>query len=213
MEAVPVRYDLEGQKRVYARWAPVYDAVYTKLLKPAQKRLAEIASKSGSEILEIGVGTGLVLPYYAPQTRVVGIDLSFDMLRKAQRKVAKLHKSDTRFMAAMDACRLGFADASFDVVTFPFVLTLVPDPEAALAEAARVLRPRGEIIIASRFGAEHGLQAKVEVAIAPAMKAIGWSSTFRVSRIRKWAARSGNMDLVDVYSGPYYKILRLRKAG
>ena len=52
----------------------------------------------------------------------------------------------------MDACRLGFADERFDAVAPPFVITLVPDPEGALDECARVLKPGGEIVIASKLG-------------------------------------------------------------
>ncbi|MGO8565410.1 class I SAM-dependent methyltransferase, partial [Rhizobium ruizarguesonis] len=52
----------------------------------------------------------------------------------------------------MDAHALTFADRSFDEVCLPFVITLIPEPERALDECARVLRPGGEIILASKLG-------------------------------------------------------------
>jgi phosphatidylethanolamine/phosphatidyl-N-methylethanolamine N-methyltransferase len=110
----------------------------------------------------------------------------------------------------MDACNLGFPDASFDVVTMPFVVTLVPDSESALDEAMRVLKPGGALAIISRFGAEGGLQARLEAALAPLMRRLGLSSSFRVSRVADWAASRG-VELTAVRPGLYFKLLQLRK--
>lgn len=205
-----VQYNLEGQQKAYEKWAPIYDKVYRRLLADAQRRSAEAAAACGDEVLEVGVGTGLVLPYYPARTRVTGVDLSVHMLQKAHEK--KL--SHVRGLACMDACRLGFRDGLFDAVNVPFVITLVPDPEGALTEIARVLKPGGEIVIASKFGAERGLQAKVEEITAPLAKKVGWSTTFRISRVQAWAKAHGGVDFVDArnaFPGGYFKVLRLKK--
>ncbi|MBN9063998.1 MAG: SAM-dependent methyltransferase [Rhizobiales bacterium 65-9] len=206
-----IQYNLEGQQKAYEKWAPFYDKVYRRLLADAQRRSAEIAAACGNDILEVGVGTGLVLRYYPASARVVGVDLSTPMLRKAQEK----RLPQVRGLACMDACRLGFADATFDAVNVPFVITLVPDPEAALTEIARVLKPGGEIVIASKYGAEGGFQAKVEEMAAPLAKRVGWSTSFRVSRVRRWAETHGGVEFVGVQPAfplGYFKILRMRKA-
>ncbi|MGL4322471.1 MAG: class I SAM-dependent methyltransferase, partial [Beijerinckiaceae bacterium] len=182
-----VQYDLEGQKKAYAKWANYYDRVYHNLLSDAHRKSAEAAAACGDEILEVGVGTGLVLRFYPARTRVSGVDLSQEMLQKAAQK----NYPHVRLLACMDACRLGFADETFDAVNVPFVITLVPDPEAALTEIARVLKPGGEIVIASKFGAEDGLQRKVEEATAGLAKKVGWSTTFKISRVRAWAETHG----------------------
>jgi phosphatidylethanolamine/phosphatidyl-N-methylethanolamine N-methyltransferase len=206
-----IQYDLKQQERVYERWANFYDMLYLKMLAASQRRVAEAASASGPRILEIGVGTGLVLRYYAANTEVIGADLSVPMLRKAAEKVRDLSLHHVRGVVAMDACRLGFADASFDAVSVPFVITLVPDPEGALDEVSRVLKPGGTISIVSRFGAEDGVQAGFEAMIAPLMKRVGWSSSFKVSRVTNWAAKRGDVELIEVKAGLYFKLLRLRK--
>lgn len=205
-----VHYNLEGQQKAYEKWAPIYDKVYRRLLADAQRRSAEAAAARGDEILEVGVGTGLVLRYYPSRARVTGVDLSEPMLQKALEK----RLSHVRGLACMDACRLGFADETFDAVNVPFVITLVPDPEAALTEIARVLKPGGDIVIASKFGAEGGLQAKVEQIAAPLAKTVGWSTSFKISRVQAWAKAHGGIEFVD--SAPtfpigYFKIIRLRK--
>jgi phosphatidylethanolamine/phosphatidyl-N-methylethanolamine N-methyltransferase len=204
---------LSSQKKAYAAWARVYDAVYEGLLKDGQRRLATAAAAAGPEILEVGVGTGLVLRYYPPAVRVVGVDLSEHMLGKATEKIRAERLGHVVGVAAMDACRLGFPEARFDAVAFPFVLTLVPDPEAALDEALRVLKPGGEIVIASKMGDETGAFAQVERAVAPLVRAIGWSADFRLSRVTGWAERRGLAvaEVRPVFPAGFFRLARLKK--
>ena len=206
-----IKYDLDGQKKAYALWAPFYDLVYRQLLYPAQKAAVDAAAACGRDILEIGVGTGLTLPYFPKDSRVIGVDLSEEMLAKAREKVARMGLNQVVELIAMDACALSFPDQHFDAVTAQFVITLVPDPEKALTEMARVLRPGGEIIISSRLGAEGGFQARFEEFIAPVVKKVGWSSTFKLSRIMDWAKSHGNIELIHVRRGLYFKVARLKK--
>jgi len=209
-----VRYDLTEQRNAYAGWAGIYDKVYHNLLANAQQRLATAAARCGPSILEVGVGTGLVLRYYPASCRVIGVDLSEPMLRKAADKVERQGLRQVAGLGAMDACRLGFRSDSFDAVTLPFVITLVPEPEGALDEAARVVRPGGEIIVASKLGDDHGVHVRFEEAIAPIVKKVGWSSAFKLSRITSWAERRGDMRVEEVapaFPAGFFKIVRLRK--
>lgn len=209
-----VQYDLEGQKKAYAKWAPIYDKVYVKLLADAQRKTSSAAAACGPDILEVGVGTGLVLPYYPVGCRVTGIDLSFHMLQKAVEKKVERGLKQVGLLCAMDACKLGFADHSFDAVTVPFVITLVPDPEGALDEMYRVLRPGGEIVIASKLGADEGATMHVEAALAPLVKKIGWSIAFKASRLRNWAAKYPDMEVVSiapVFPVGFFKMVRIKK--
>jgi phosphatidylethanolamine/phosphatidyl-N-methylethanolamine N-methyltransferase len=115
----------------------------------------------------------------------------------------------------MDVCRLGYADESFDAVTAQFLITLVPDPEGALSEFARVLKPGGEVVLANHFGQAEGPLARLEEATAPFFSKIGWSSDFKVARIEAWtrATPMAIVDLKPVFPGGFFKILRLRKEG
>jgi phosphatidylethanolamine/phosphatidyl-N-methylethanolamine N-methyltransferase len=205
-----VTYDLEGQRKAYRVWAKYYDKVYVGLLARAQREAVAAAVACGPDILEIGVGTGLTLPYFPAHCRVVGVDLSRDMLRVAQRKVSDQGLGAVRGLSVMDACRLGLPDEAFDAVTAQFVITLVPDPEAALAEMDRVLKPGGEIVIASRLVEADGPSAALWSALAPLAKAVGWSTDFKVSRLTDWAAATGRYDVVHVGRG-YFKVVRLKK--
>lgn len=206
-----VQYDSREQAQVYETFSKFYDYIYSWLFAASHRRVARAATSAGRRILEIGAGTGLVLRHYGADREVVAADLSIHMLLKAQEKVRRLNLRQVAGVAAMDASSMAFPDQCFDVVSAPFVITLIPEPERALDEIARVLRPGGTIVIISRFGAEEGAQARFEAWIAPLMKRMGLSSSFKVSRIASWARQRGDVTLVSVEPGLYFKMLTLRK--
>src|SRR6476659_9321410 len=102
-----------------------------------------------------------------PQNRIIGIDLSEAMLRKAQQRVVDLSLTNVEKLEVMDAEHLSFPDASFNVVVANHVISTVPHPEAALDECARMLRPGGELILLSRIGADGGFRHLVERLLQP----------------------------------------------
>src|SRR5215207_10152269 len=111
-----VDLDKEMITTAYARWAPVYDLVFGAVF--ARGRMAAIAAaeRIGGRILEVGVGTGISLPDYSRANRLVGVDYSEPMLRKAHERVIAQRLDHVEGLAVMDGTRLGFPDDSFDVV-------------------------------------------------------------------------------------------------
>src|SRR5262245_32507148 len=122
--------DKDTIARAYARWAPVYDLVFGAVFERGRHAAIAAAERIGGRILEVGVGTGISLSDYAAANRLVGVDLSEPMLRKAQERVAELGLTHVEGLAVMDAERLAFPDGSFDVVVAQYVITTVPRPEA-----------------------------------------------------------------------------------
>lgn len=94
-----------------------------------------------------GIGTGLDLPLLPPRHRYVGLDLVPAMLVRARPRSAGL---DVEFVHG-DSLALPFADASFDVVLLHLIVAVVPDPVRALAEAVRVTRPGGTLLVLDKF--------------------------------------------------------------
>ncbi len=208
-----IRNTSDHQRQVYERWAPVYDRVYRGLLRDGHRTVARLAAEAGRDILEVGVGTGLLLPYYPAHCRVTGIDLSQHMIAKAREKVQRDKLSHVEALKVMDAHALEFADRSFDAVSLPFVITLIPNPERALDECARVTRPGGEIVIASKLGDGRGIQGAIEEVVAPLVHRVGWSSAFRISRIAEWAERRGDFEVKEirrVFPNGFFKVMRLK---
>ena len=190
-------FDRASITRAYDRWAPVYDFVFGKVFATGRAASIAAAESVGGRILEVGVGTGISLERYSRNNRITGIDISAPMLRKAQERVRALGLTHVDALSVMDAAKLAFPDASFDVVVAQYVITAVPDPDATLDEFARVVRPGGEIILVNHLGAESGSRAMFEAAFAPIARRLGWRPEFRFERIANWAARHGGVKLLE----------------
>src|SRR4029077_16687473 len=159
--------DRAGVAKAYERWAPVYDLVFGKVFEHGRQSTIAEADKIGGRILDVGVGTGLSWCDYSPTTKLSGVDISEPMLRKAQSRVRALGLKNVETLAVMDARNLAFADSSFDAVVAQYVITAVPDPEGALDDFIRVLKPGGELILVNHIGAERGPRRAFELAFAP----------------------------------------------
>ena len=188
-------------ERAYARWAPIYDLVFGAVFESGRRAAIAAAEQAcgstSGRILEVGVGTGISLPDYARTNRLVGIDLSEPMLRKAHERVAEHNLSNVEVLAVMDAERMALPDRSFDVVVAQFVITAVPNPEVTLDEFARVIRPGGEIVLVNHIGAETGPRRVFELCFAPVARRLGWRPEFRFGRLADWAERHGGVRLIE----------------
>ena len=201
-------------QKAYARWAPVYDLVFGAVFAPGRRAAILAAEAVGGRILEVGVGTGIALPGYSRRNRIVGIDLSEAMLRKARDRVEELGLGNVERLEVMDAERLSFPDASFDVVVAHYVVSTMSNPEAALDEFARTLRPGGEIVILSRIGAEAGVRRAVEHMLQPVVRGLGWRTDFPWERFARWAARRRDVRLVERRPMPpfgHFSLVRFAK--
>ena len=135
-------------KHSYTLAAPFYDAFLTAATRGARKRsLSALSHFPPRDVLLLGVGTGLDLPHLPNQHRYVGLDLTAAMLLRARPRAANLQFTPLRG----DVQRLPFGDASFDVAVLHLILAVVPAPTLCLAEAVRVLKPGGQLLIFDKF--------------------------------------------------------------
>ncbi|MBO0765916.1 MAG: methyltransferase domain-containing protein [Hyphomicrobiaceae bacterium] len=183
-------FDRETITKAYARWAPIYDLVFAKIFERGHRAAVAACERVGGRILEVGVGTGLTLPYYTHASRVFGIDFSEPMLAKARQRVAEEALTHVEGLSFMDAEKLQFPDESFDVVVAQCVVNTVPHAEIALDEFARVLKPGGEIVLLNRVGAEAGPRLTFERWFQPMARKLGWQSDFPWERFARWAERT-----------------------
>ena len=208
-------FDREMVGRAYDRWAPIYDLVFGGVFAKGRHAAITLTNKLGGRVLEVGVGTGISLPQYAANTRIFGTEISEAMLQKAKQRVAELRLTNVEGLAVMDAEKLEFPDNSFDVVMAQYVVTAVPNPEKALDEFARVLRPGGEMIILSRVSAEGGMRRFIEQQLQPVVTRLGFRTDFAWSRYSDWVARARGMELVERRPVPpfgHFSLIRFRKA-
>ena len=211
-----IELDKQTVTKAYDRWAPVYDLVFGAVFERGRDAAIAAAERVGGRILEVGVGTGIALPHYSKSSQLCGIDISEQMLRKAQERVTELGLDNVEGLWVMDAERLTFPDNSFDVVVAQYVVTTAPNPEATLDEFARVLKPGGEIILVSRVGAEAGLRRALEHWFAPAARKLGWRTEFSFERYAKWAKGARGIRLIERRAMPplgHFSLIRFAKEG
>lgn len=198
----------------YDKWAPIYDLVFGGVFKDGRRQAIVAAERVGGRVLEVGVGTGISLPHYDKRTRLVGIDISEAMLEKARERAKKLGLDNVEEIAIGDAEALAYPTDSFDVVVAQYVVTAVPNPEKALDEFVRVVRPGGEIVIATRLSANGGMRDTIEKALMPVTSRLGWRTEFPWSRYEAWAAQNGKVRLIEQRPLPplgHFSLVRYRK--
>ncbi|MCU0804733.1 MAG: class I SAM-dependent methyltransferase [Burkholderiales bacterium] len=125
--------------------APFYDAAIERATASARRASLAHLGRPGLRVLVSGIGTGLDVPHLPQGNRYVGIDLTRAMLDRIPKE-----RRDLRLVQG-DAMRLPFAAATFDAVVLHLILAVVPDPRRCLAEAARVLKPGGEVLVFDKF--------------------------------------------------------------
>lgn len=161
----------------YKFFAPFYDWLFGAVFEQGRQVLAsEVAAFRPERILEIGVGTGLLLPLYPQTSRVLGIDLCPDMLAIAQKRASGLNGRAIELQCA-NAEELELPDAGFDCVTLPYVLSVTPHPAELIRQAQRLCRPGGQILILNHFSGSR-FWWLLEKMVAPLAKFIGFRSAF-----------------------------------
>jgi len=145
-------------RRIYeATWGRAFAAVYDRGLKATEdaglrEMRREVLAEARGRTIDLGAGTGVNRELFSPQvTELVLAEPDPHMLKRLREKVGE-GNSISVVQASAEA--LPFEDASFDTAVFTLVLCTVPNPAAALAEAARVLKPSGKLLFVEHVRAE-----------------------------------------------------------
>ncbi len=137
-------------KHSYTLLAPIYDTLVSGPIDAYRElslsRLHDIKNK---KILVNGIGSGLDIPYLPVGAHYTGTDITTAMLNRAIKR-AQDSPVEIDFQLA-DSQALPFDDNTFDAVVMHLILAVVPQPELALKEACRVLKPGGHIYIFDKF--------------------------------------------------------------
>lgn len=165
--------------------------------KDAAHLRAECVPQARGKVLEIGIGSGLNLPYYSSQVQhVYGIDPSSELQRIASRKIATVPFEVSLYRQSAED-PLPLDDQSVDTVVMTWTLCSISHPEAALNEIRRVLKASGTLIFV-----EHGR--------SPEAKVVGWQE--RLTPVWKRIAGGCHLDrrIDELIRGAGFQILELQ---
>jgi len=137
-------------QRLFTPLPKRYDAL-AELLSMGQNRrwrramIDHVILADPKKLLDVACGTAGVSLQLCDRTtaRIIGVDLTEEMLRQGQRNVDVAHSGDRIQLLVADAQQLPFADGEFDALTFTYLLRYVDDPQSVLNELARVVKPGG----------------------------------------------------------------------
>ena len=200
--------DLHDTIRTYRLFSGSYDIFFGPVFHPGRKEAVRIANdRPGQRILEVGVGTGLSLPHFRPDSQVTGIDVSAEMLEKAKRRTERMGLAHVAGLHLMDAENLDFADNSFDAVLALYVASVVPDPARFAAEMRRVCIPGGTIVVVNHFTSENAAARFMERRLARLARHIGFHADFPFEDFQQ-ASRLSIREVRPSNLFGYWKLLR-----
>ncbi len=204
------KLDEEAVRLSYARWAPVYDAIFRGPFYFGRAEAVKRINMHEGRILEVGVGTGMSLPLYKNDLEIVGIDLSPEMLARAQSKTSAQKLTNVKALLPMDACEMALPDNSYDCTVAMFVMSVAPDPIKVLREMERVTRPGGAAFVVNHFSTDKGLRSHVEKWLHRHAGRLGWNPEFPRERI---LGQSGLELVNEKRLSPFglFTLLELRK--
>jgi phosphatidylethanolamine/phosphatidyl-N-methylethanolamine N-methyltransferase len=173
--------DIEAhESKLYSEFAPLYDKIFGKIFyNRLEKVIEDLDIPAGSKVLEVGAGTGTSFPAYPTHCEVTGVDLAPDMLARARQKIEENGWSHLKVME-MDALDLKFSDNTFDYVMAFHVVTVVPDPVRMIAEAKRVCKPGGKIVIVNHFTTDMPVLGAMTRALDPITRWLGWRTDLQL---------------------------------
>ncbi len=204
------QFHLKLMEKVYSNYAGIYDLFFDEVLKPGRKeavRALEIVP--GQSVLEVGIGTGLSLPYYPKKCHITGIDISEDMLKQAREKVNRNGGSNVELFR-MDAADLSFEDGSFDRVLVPYLISVVPDPYKVVSEIIRVCKTEGLIVFVNHFQNSNPAVALLEKCLSPISKFVGFRLDLPMESVTDhYCLRVEKMERVNLLG--LWHLIKLRK--
>ncbi len=203
--------DIPSIRKAYKFYAPIYNYIFGGIVNEGRRKaVARFPQEPGHHYLEIGVGTGLSLPFYKNEVRVTGIDVSREMLEKARRRYQNSKYPQVGPLLEMDAEELDFEDNRFDGVVAMYVASVVPNPEKMMAEMFRVCKPGGRILVVNHFTSSRKLVRGFENRMAPLSRRLGFRPDFSLEEFIA-CGTAKPIDVSRVNIGGYWKLVEFAK--
>lgn len=202
--------DSDKIRQRYDRIAPFFDGLEGMMegLFFISRRRILWSAVDGSDILEVGVGTGKNFPFYPQRAHITGVDFSPKMLAQAQRK--RDMRQIAVDLALMDVESLSYANNSFDTVIGTFVFCSVPKPRKGLLELYRVCKPGGQVLLLEHVLSSNRILAGLMNLMNPVIRA-GIGANINRHTVKNVQACPFKKVLLEPSSSDLLKLIRAIK--
>ena len=158
---------------LYSRYVLPRVVHFTCGLKPNMRQREKVVPSARGRVLEVGIGSGLNLPFYDPTkvSKVWGLDPALEMTRMAERVVRSM-PFEVEFIG-LPGDEIPLEDNSIDTVVVTYTLCTIPDTTPALRQMSRVLRPGGELIFCEHGAAPDARVRRWQDRLNPIWKRLG----------------------------------------
>lgn len=194
----------QSSERFYNRFSFLYPVIDLFTMPQKKKFVRMVNVYPSGKVLEVGVGNGSHLKYYAAHS-IVGIDTSSRMLLKARKNSQK-----NITLIQMNGEKLLFPDESFDYVVLSHVIAVADSPENIMKEAYRVLKPAGSVFILNHFTPDNPLKY-LDLSIKHVSRFLHFKSVFYQKNL-KTPERFTLKTSVNAGLLSYFKILVYEKS-
>jgi ubiquinone/menaquinone biosynthesis C-methylase UbiE/predicted ester cyclase len=203
--------ETERIRRIFDKQAPKYDKSMSRFERWLFAGNREwVCGRAVGEVLELAAGTARNLPFYRPELKITGIELSPEMAELGRRRAVELGRGID--MRVGDAEALPFPDESFDTVVCTYGLCTIPDDATAIREAKRVLRPGGRILLAEHVRSPNPLVRGIQRALEPLAHRFGGDHLLR-EPLDHLAAEGFEVDAVRRQKAGYVELVAAHKPG
>lgn len=191
----------------YTIYTPVYD-IFARILTKSRKKSLELLNiQQGDKVLIVGAGTGLDLEIIHRKCEITATDLTPSMVAAIKRRSRSLKREVNALV--MDGQKLEFADETFDCVILHLILAIIPDPVACFAEAERVLKIGGHLVIFDKLLKKHQKPSLLRKILDPFTTLFFSSITRSFSSIYKHSNMKIKTDITTF--GGLFRIIVLKK--